>query len=57
MTIDWPFAAAVTGLAVAGSIVGGLLAGRVPQERLRTAFGWFVLVMGVVVLGQSAIAA
>jgi len=56
VTIDWPFAAAVTGLAVAGSIVGGLLAGRVPQERLRTAFGWFVLVMGVVVLGQSAIA-
>ena len=56
VSIDWPFAAAVTGLAVVGSVAGGLLAGRVPQERLRTGFGWFVLVMGVVVLGQSALA-
>lgn len=57
VTIDWGLALAVTGMAVLGSVVGALLAGRVPQDRLRQAFGWFVLVMGVVVLGQSAIAA
>lgn len=54
-TIDWPFALSVTALAVVGSVIGGLLAGRVPQGALRTAFGWFVLAMGALVLGQSAL--
>ncbi len=55
--LDWPFALAVTGTAVVGSVAGGLLAGRIPQERLRTVFGWFVLAMGVFVLGQSVLTA
>ncbi len=55
--LDWPFALAVTAAAVAGSVVGGLLSGRIPQDRLRTAFGWFVLAMGVLVLGQSVLTA
>lgn len=57
VSIDWGLAAAVTAMAVVGSVVGALLAGRVPQDRLRQAFGWFVLVMGVFVLGQTALAA
>jgi uncharacterized protein len=56
VTIDWGLAMAVTGMAVVGSVIGALLSGRVPQDHLRRAFGWFVLVMGVVVLGQSALA-
>jgi uncharacterized membrane protein YfcA len=44
-------------MAVLGSIGGALLSGRVPQDRLRQGFGWFVLVMGVLVLGQSALTA
>jgi uncharacterized membrane protein YfcA len=55
--LDWPLALAVTASAVVGSVVGGLLAGHVPQERLRTAFGWFVLAMGAVVLGQTVLTA
>ena len=57
VSIDWGLALAVTGMAVIGSVVGALLSGRVPQDRLRQAFGWFVLVMGVVVLGQTALTA
>jgi uncharacterized protein len=57
VSIDWGLAFAVTGMAVIGSVIGALLSGRVPQDRLRQGFGWFVLVMGVVVLGQSALAA
>ncbi|MEO6789405.1 MAG: sulfite exporter TauE/SafE family protein [Ornithinibacter sp.] len=54
--LDWPFALSVTALAVVGAVAGGLFAGRVPQATLRTAFGWFVLAMGALVLGQSALA-
>jgi uncharacterized protein len=52
-TIDWRLAGFVTLAAVAGSIGGGRLAGRVPEELLRRAFGWFVLTMAVFVLAQE----
>ncbi|WP_367325773.1 sulfite exporter TauE/SafE family protein [Streptomyces sp. HUAS ZL42] len=51
--IDWGFAALVTATAVVGSLLGGLLAGRIPQDALRKSFGWFVAVMGIFVLGQQ----
>ncbi|MBB4986490.1 MULTISPECIES: sulfite exporter TauE/SafE family protein [Streptomyces] len=51
--IDWGLALTVTAAAVVGSLVGGRLAGRIPQDALRTAFGWFVVVMGVFVLSQQ----
>ncbi|WP_426405138.1 sulfite exporter TauE/SafE family protein [Streptomyces sp. R-07] len=51
--IDWSLALTVTAAAVVGSLVGGRLAGRIPQDALRTAFGWFVVVMGVLVLAQQ----
>lgn len=53
--IDWSLALAVTAAAVVGSIVGGVLAGKVPQAALRKGFGWFVLVMGVVVLAETGV--
>ncbi|MGW8761518.1 sulfite exporter TauE/SafE family protein [Streptomyces sp. NPDC055815] len=51
--IDWGPALTVTAAAVVGSLVGGRLAGRIPQDALRTAFGWFVVVMGVFVLARQ----
>lgn len=51
--IDWALAAVVTSTAVVGSLVGGRLAGRIPQDALRRAFGWFVAAMGVFVLTQQ----
>ncbi|MFC0505307.1 sulfite exporter TauE/SafE family protein [Micromonospora costi] len=53
VSIDWGLAAAVTTAAVIGSLLGGRLAGRIPENALRTAFGWFVVVMGVFVLAQQ----
>jgi len=53
VSVDWSIALPVTAAAVAGGLVGGWLAGRVHAARLRTAFGWFVLVMGVFVLAQQ----
>ncbi|MFI5836114.1 sulfite exporter TauE/SafE family protein [Micromonospora sp. NPDC051300] len=51
--IDWRLAGAVTAAAIVGSLLGGRLAGRVPEEVLRKAFGWFVVVMGVFVLARQ----
>ncbi|MFA1547914.1 sulfite exporter TauE/SafE family protein [Actinomadura chokoriensis] len=52
--LDWPLTFAVTGAAVLGGLAGSRLAGRVDPQRLRQAFGWFVLVMAGVVVTQQA---
>ena len=54
VSLDWGLVIAVTVAAVLGSLVGGRLAGRIPEEALRKGFGWFVLVMGGFVLTQQA---
>lgn len=51
--IDWQLAGYVTAAAIVGSVAGGRLADRIPETRLRRAFGWFVLVMAVFVLFQE----
>lgn len=48
--IDWRITLAVTAFAVAGSFVGGALAGRIPPARLRRAFGLFIIAMACLVL-------
>ncbi|WP_129337047.1 sulfite exporter TauE/SafE family protein [Cellulomonas endophytica] len=53
VSIDWGLALAVTAAAVAGALLGGRLAGRIAPDHLRQAFGWFVLVMGTVIVGQE----
>jgi uncharacterized protein len=49
-TIDWPLTLAVTALAIAGSLAGSRLAGRIPAQLLRTGFGWFLVAMAALVL-------
>lgn len=51
--IDWTLGLLVAGSAVVGSVGGAWLAGRVPPERLRTGFAWFVVVMAFFILGQE----
>ena len=43
----------VTALAVIGALIGSRLVGKIQPEKLRKAFGWFVLVMAVLILGQQ----
>ena len=52
--LDWGLVVAVTAAAVLGSVAGGRLSGRIPEDALRKGFGWFVLVMGGFVLVQEA---
>lgn len=51
--VDWGLGAMVTAAAVLGSLVGGRLAGAVPQDLLRRGFAWFVVVMAVFILTQE----
>ena len=45
--IDWKLLGLFTAFAVAGIFIGIILSKKIPGEKLKKAFGWFVLVMGV----------
>lgn len=45
--LDWLLLLRVTALAIVGIFVGNALSKRIPGEKLKVGFGWFVLVMGV----------
>ena len=49
----WPITLTVTAVAVIGALIGSRLVRKIPPEKLRKAFGWFVLVMAVLILGQQ----
>lgn len=51
--LDWGSMLEITAATVAGVLVGSRLTGRVHPDRLRSAFGWFVLAMGAFILVQS----
>jgi uncharacterized protein len=51
--IDWHLTLLVTASAVGGALVGARLAASVNPGTLREAFGWFVLAMSSVVVGQE----
>ncbi len=51
--IDWSVAAMVTSAAVVGALVGARLTALVNPDALRKAFGWFVLIMSAIILGQE----
>ena len=54
VTLDWTLVLSVTAAAVVGSVLGGRVAGRIPETALRKGFGWFVLIMGTFVLLEQA---
>ena len=54
-TIDWPFLLSLTGLAVAGILVGNKLQKKISAARLRTAFAWLTLTMGIAMLARELI--
>lgn len=50
MIIDWGLLSIFTLLSVVGVFIGIFLAGKINGGKLKTAFGWFVLVMGIYIL-------
>jgi uncharacterized membrane protein YfcA len=50
LTIDWPLIATLSILAIVGIFIGNKLSHRVSGSKLKTGFGWFTLIMGLIVL-------
>lgn len=48
--INWPLLLTVTALAMAGILLGSYLNKKIAAGKLKKAFGWFVLAMGVYIL-------
>lgn len=48
--IDWKLLGLFTALAIVGIFVGILLSKKISGNKLKTSFGWFVLVMGIYII-------
>lgn len=54
--IDYTFMLMFSGFAVVGILAGSYLSKFVPNEKLKPAFGWFVLLMGIFILAKEFLA-
>lgn len=50
LTIDWSLLGGVAAFAVVGIVVGSSVAHKIKEQKLKTAFGWFVLIIGATIL-------
>ena len=51
--IDWMFLLSFSALSVVGIFIGSYLSARIQANKLKTSFGWFVLVMGLYIMGKE----
>lgn len=49
-SIDWTFLLIFTGIAVIGMIIGLALGNKIESSKLKTAFGWFILAMAIMII-------
>lgn len=55
VNIDWMFLLLISLFTVAGIFIGSSLAKKIPGEKLKPAFGWFVLVMGIYIMLRETV--
>jgi len=53
--VQWQFLLSISALAILGIFIGTSLAKRIAGNRLKPAFGWFILVMGIFVLMKETV--
>ena len=53
LDIDWLFLMIFTGLSIIGIFLGGYLNKFIDGKKLKKGFGWFVLVMGIYIIGKE----
>ncbi|TDQ19334.1 hypothetical protein DFQ04_1155 [Algoriphagus boseongensis] len=52
-TIDWNMLLVFTGLSIVGIFIGSALSKKINEKVLKKGFGWFVLIMGVYIIGKE----
>ena len=52
-TIDWEMLLIFTGLSIVGIFIGSTLSKKINEKILKTGFGWFVLIMGIYIIGKE----
>ena len=57
LIIDWHFLIMFSAIAIVGIVVGSVLSKSVSNEKLKPAFGWFVLAMGIYILLKETLMA
>lgn len=55
LSFDWILILKVTGFAILGIFIGAALSKKIDGKKLKPAFGWFVLVMGVYILLKESL--
>ncbi len=55
LPIDWIFLTSISAIAIVGILIGSLLSGKVSAQKLKPAFGWFTLTVGIFVLLKETI--
>lgn len=53
LVVNWTLLFSIVALAVVGTLLGGAFSKRVPEVKLKKAFGYFVLIMGSVILAEQ----
>ncbi|WP_426477811.1 sulfite exporter TauE/SafE family protein [Chryseobacterium sp. CBSDS_008] len=51
--IEWKLLISITAIAVAGIIIGSQLSKKINGKKLKSVFGWFILVMGVYIITKE----
>jgi uncharacterized membrane protein YfcA len=51
--IDWTFLATISAFAIVGIFIGASLSKRIDGAKLKPAFGWFVLIMGIYIITKE----
>ncbi|WP_026970064.1 sulfite exporter TauE/SafE family protein [Algoriphagus terrigena] len=52
-TIDWKMLLIFTGLSIMGIFIGSAMSKNINEKALKTGFGWFVLLMGIYIIGKE----
>lgn len=53
LRLDWQILGIVTVLGIGGTVLGGNIANRLPQDKLKRGFSYFLIVMGIYILARS----
>jgi uncharacterized membrane protein YfcA len=53
LSIHWDLVLVFSGIGIVGSFIGGRMGAYVPQARLKRGFAVFLVIMGVIILGQN----